>query len=87
VGPGEVFRETCGDQQHQYNEFRRVLTCRIFAESKRPYVMQIVLPFVESSRFRSRWASQGSQGSPVASSGFFDAFVIESRYCMNGRGN
>jgi hypothetical protein len=38
-----------------------------FAASKRPYVMQIVLPFVESSGLRSRWASQGTQGSSVAS--------------------
>jgi hypothetical protein len=51
-----------------------------FAESKRSYVVQIVLPCVESSGFGSRWASQGTQGGPVASSGFFDAFVTESGY-------
>jgi hypothetical protein len=37
---------------------------------KRPYVMQIVLPFVESSGFRSRWASRGTQGSSVVESGY-----------------
>jgi hypothetical protein len=80
VGPGEVFRERLGEINDIDTTTPTGFDLPCFAALKRPYVMQIVLPFVESSGFRSRWASGGTQRSSVASFLFFDAFVVESGY-------
>jgi hypothetical protein len=80
VGPGEVFRERFGEINNINTTNSSGFQLAEFAASKRPYVMQIVLLFVNPMGLEADGANQGIQGSAVASFWFFDAFGSESGY-------